>query len=271
MDKILPQVTYSPEGMLSIRTNLTNDTSDRLEQGAINNLLTLNGTNIDQEGVVNIKIKDALDFTSPNKKELTRDLLRDIGLLTLEAYDLEPERREDPVIEPHLLGMHGFTPRIYPHFQRWLNAEPTPIDKQTAVEVLSAMSVPLNYTGEWVASELTLGSQYADAGGLQVFITKNKWVVRDEERLGSVNWNQVRLKTLGTCAYLGIDQLRYSTLRVNQPHQPWLYEMREHNIDTPIQFLSLFLGLGALAYRAAQYDGNEDIIAEANWEDTSII
>jgi hypothetical protein len=46
--------------------------------------------------------------------------------------------------------------------------------------------------------------------------------------------------------------------------------MQDHNIDFPQQSLSLLMGVGVLAYHASQYEGRENIIADATWGESRI-
>ena len=79
-----------------------------------------------------------------------------------------------------------------------------------------------------------------------------------------VAWNWMDLSTIGDCACWGVAGDDRGWVDIS-PETNRLYEMGPHNVDYALQSLSLVLGAATLAFATAQYEGKEDILANAKW------
>ena len=131
-------------------------------------------------------------------------------------------------------------------------------------EYLGKVRKDFTYHCDWASASLfELG---LPAGSMRDFILSESKVTDKAfvSRTGEVEWNWVDLRTLGSCACWGVDGNERTRLRIDNSSLR-LYEMQPHNVDYSHQSLSLALGSGALAYKAVEYEGREDVFADVKW------
>jgi hypothetical protein len=164
-------------------------------------------------------------------------------------------------------------------FQRWLNANL--IDEDIAKDTIRAMALPF---GEHeVVDALKKFSFQAKGNDMQVgtgddeghfTLTSRRLpselvivkALHDKNLRGSVAWNYLELGSFNALFGVDVEKIRSKSEipkgRVNQ-----LYDMYCYDLEFNLQRLSLILGVGVLANKAAQYTGGEDIYAEADWKE----
>ncbi len=277
MIEILPQFVYTPNGVLSLRTEFHEDPNIQIRQLKIlEHLAESPGTIVDGSNTVHVNVKQALGSNFGYTREgAVGDFLSTIGRV-LPGYPTNPL---DRVVSPQWVSPEGLSAVVYTHFQRWLNTQ-SPLDEHVAREAVLAMAVPFGKEKEREAKrDFQMFGRAASATFFDVKVFDDRFGISaieetedgHEVKAGRVTWNWVDLSTLGSCACFGVTGDERQRINVStDAHLPWLYEMTPHNIDFPQQTLSLLLGIGALSYRAAQYAGQEDILADAEWSEPRI-
>ena len=272
MSEILPQVVYSPNGVLSVRTEIR----DAYSEETLEHLLERPGTYLDNTGTLQVEVKQAVgsDF-GHTRNGAIRDFLDEVGKL-LPVY---PEDAVDRVVHPLWLSARGVEAAVYTHFQRWLNSQ-SHLNERVAKETLLAMATPFGKEREQdVNRKFDLYQQSASTDLFEVTIYDSHFGVntREEtdnsyiEKYGRIVWKRLNLSTIGNCACLGVGGEERDRVNVSQNRlKPWLYEMIPHNIDSSHQSLSLLLGIGSLAYHASLYSGQEDILEQVDWAEPRI-
>lgn len=271
---IQPHVTYSPEGVLTIRTNFEQNLAAlRRRERVLGRLDDQNGVSVDDDGSIHTDVAAALgdhfgDYESPE----LYDYLSDVGKV---STDIRTDAR-DRVLSANYLNPYGFKAAVYPHFQRWLNTQVT-LDETVARETLTAMAAPFGPPNEFRdAPDIKIRNHQAKAGLFALILSSEEFKVRsvddtDEELLderATVHWNSVSLTTYGSETDIGLTPVDRERVRVTPAwNQTRLYEMKPRDVYFPVQTLSLLLGVGVLAYRAARYEGREDILDGAHWHD----
>jgi hypothetical protein len=296
MNTIRPQVTYSPEGELTVVTGLNDGYRDegdnedtkqliaafRAEQ--LENLSSYSGVAVKEfhDDVVEIRIpvEQSLGhaFNIGGDPEIA-------GFLKLvnDILPYYPRDDFDRVVALEFLGSRGASGVINEHMQRWLNSGE--ISEEAARSCIEAMSLPImppkelqefvDVKKDFRFSRYSSGVA-ADTGmifGLR--IKQDKFTVHkidiDEdsvnEQIGDATWGNIDLNTLGNCACWGVSGENRSFMNIDRNVPQRLYQMDPHNVDTARQSLSLVLGIGSLAYYAALYQGDEDIYANVAWRE----
>lgn len=159
------------------------------------------------------------------------------------------------------------------HFQRWLNHQG--FSEEVARDTVRSMAIPF---GKENVDRIKKDFKYyatdgvgemVKAGSFRTTVKTSEFglIKEDSEsfKQSTVMWRDTDMSTIGDCACLGADARQREGVLI-QDGVKQLYEMGPHNIDFARQSLSLFLGLGTMAYHATKYNGTEDILAELTWE-----
>lgn len=271
---IQPKCTFSPDEILTLHVDRSDETRHQRQDAAIDTLLDLPGVDITDDVVripVRKALKPCLDVRSGDRRILG-EFLDDVSLLVVSP----PEEPSDKVFIPDWLNEHGFNGAVYPHFQRWLNTQ-TAMNPDVAKTAIAAMALPFGRQYEKDARKVNVRGNRATAAGIifdytiypkETFNIHMRHETADavQETEGTVRWNWLSISTLGNCACMGVDgtDRDYLFMRNGSGVQP-LYEMKPHNVDISPQSLSLLLGVSAVAYEASQYEGRESIFADAEW------
>ncbi len=281
MIEIQPRFVYTPNGVLEIQSDLSRASEEQLYKvaEALGVLSKYPGVTYEEVAgkspsdilKVHIEVKNALGSRFGHKKpDEFNDFLVRVGHLVPILYS---DSSQDNVLT--LLGSSaaGFRSGIDEHFQRWLNTQ-TELDEQAAFETLQAMAVPFGREQEKaVKREFRVSGSIARAEQLGIAIHDKDFnffnfdysdLAKDR---GKVSWNRFELTSVGK-AGCDIDFRDDDEFISVGPDRSlgWLYEMWSGGVESSQQSLSLLLGMGAMAYRASQYSGQENILADAGWE-----
>ncbi len=278
-----PQFSYSPDGILRIVPIFEDDLSVASQQLAqIERLEDHWRAEIveNEDDIVSLSfdVQSTLgpfDFDGSNQRRIGSFL---DALRLLLPY--EHEGFTDRVFCFDLLGDIGLSGVVYPQFQRWLDHGG--VDERTARRALTAMAEPYgedavdaaqreltHEDNHWQGSWFSLGvvSESMRRFGLDdVYRLKEKIITT---RQGEVDWTWIQLQTLGEQASLFVDADDRAHVELDNNGSA-LYKMTSNNVFDPRQSLSLALGMGALAYEAAQYPGREDVLADARWGEKEV-
>lgn len=279
-EAVRPLITYSPEDVLAVtvdvgreRNNWDDGEYDRhLERAA-----TLPGfdvTMVKDIAQVEIDILGCLGeaFSDGDQRYINT-------FLAVLDCTLPTEWRQDgdPVLGMQLMGdtsrnNHHLEVRVFPHFQRWLNAKGT----ETAIlkSCVEAMVVPMDdevkeLSEDIEAVKLDDGAMVAIPDiGVSASVRRLPFIVFEQidqgsevvEQTSRVGWNSPTLQanTLGCCC---LDSIPESRAHIARNHERGLYRLEPHNVDSPAYTLSVLLGVARLAFYASQYDGTEDVFA----------
>jgi hypothetical protein len=281
MAEIRAQFTYSPEGILSIVPEF--DENNRIADKQVEFLEELErdwvGEVKEDDGTIeSIEFELARSFGSfefppENHEKLARYLALISALLPY-----YPEDDIDRVFALPWIGDRGVSGVVYQQFQRWIDCEEG-IDEETARACIQAMAYPFGeeFT-EQAKKEFRLwgdegyhaeGSmfEYVVSQGTMSHFTITQSIETEDTvtyKRGEVEWKWVDFRTLGSCACWGVNGEERDRLYMDR-RTLRLYEMLPHNIDFAHQAFSLMLGAGALAHKAATYEGTEDVFANVNW------
>jgi hypothetical protein len=292
MSEVRPEFTYSPEGILSITTglsetfdqaNITAQTMERMVADRRYHLELLadeSTTTIEEtEGVVNLRVNVPARFEGSFNNQGDPDIANFLANLDM-VLPLYPEDQIDRVVDLDILGSYGFNANVNHHFQRWLNIPG--VREEAAHHSLLAMALPfgadvVSRTNDQFDYMFDDNSEVATATSFRLVVRNDEFGVEKTERTpdatleydGKVRWRWLDISTLGDCACLGVAGDERTNLRLD-PDTMRLYEMSPHNIDFARQSLSLILGVGALAHHAAQYEGTEDIFIDAVWQEPRV-
>ncbi len=280
----IPQIEYTPEGVLLVRSGLTEGSSlagqpEEIEKLTNYRLEALNyleeqGAIVEHEGdryKLAIDVKDQLEYSlaDPSDWSLSTFVGKFARLLPYGPLD-----NIDRVINIDGLHKTGIQAGVYPQYQKWMNAHG--LNEENARATLEAMAIPF---GEDYEKEVKKGFSFgyyqngeaANSSGLIVCVRHEDFgvVIEDSEKQeiksGRVNWGWTELTTLGACACLGVNGNDREFVPI-WDNTKKLYEMTPHNVDTVRQSFSLLLGLGSLAYAATRYEGDEDILDSVAWK-----
>lgn len=279
MREIAPRITYSPEGILELHRTVDEET--RENSSFLNRRIEMVSNNPGYEVVedgseitVRVNIKEELGeadsyFQNPQADKIIENL----NIFTY--FDYTDKR--DGVFSIDSWYKNGADGKIYPQFQRWLNNGG--LSDEVARECIRAMVLPFDKaTKAEVEKDYTYASQsnssVAESHILRVVSRREEFriskFVLDQEipgyRNGSVEWNWIDITTIGGCACWGPSGEERDSVMIT-PDFNHLYIMKPHNVDTAVQSLSLVLGMASLAYRAALYEGTEDILANATFSE----
>lgn len=186
-------------------------------------------------------------------------------------FDYDDAR--DGVLSLAYWGDRGAGANIHDQFQRWLNVDA--IDEVLGHHTLRAMAYPFNadmrdyVRKDWTYNKSLNATQVGIGGFTFGLVVRNDEFGINEygddgERYGRVMWRWLDLSTIGSCACWGVSGTERDRLLVGEGRN-YLYDMQPHNVDGPVQSLSLVLGAATLAYSAAQYEGREDVLSTAEW------
>ncbi len=287
MNELRAQFTYSPENILQITTGLSEDFQadsknpeeiatlvkgrrEQLEILSENSGVTVEETAGSATLTIDVAERFSQSFTNQGDPDIANFLFRLNRVLPF-----HPEDKIDRVVSLEDVSATGAAGVINQHFQRWLN---TPgVSEDFARHSLLAMALPFGSDiVKKVEKDFTYisqeGLEYAQGHTSRLAVRQERFGIEKSEETaeahletsGEVAWRWVDLSTLGSCACWGVNGDDRSYIRIDRSTKI-LYEMTPHNVDFARQSLSLMLGLGALAYYAAQYEGREDILADAEW------
>ncbi|MBI2591975.1 hypothetical protein HYW36_00650 [Candidatus Saccharibacteria bacterium] len=275
MSEVVPQFTYSPDGILKVHITYDDPRLEKTQRQGIEQLAQYNGIQIedaDAQTEVSIDISRALGPNFNNSgDEKVLEFLKHLS----DSLAYHPEGATDRVASLDTITYAGAFASIYPQFQRWLNTQG--LDEGVSKESVLAMATPFGKSmlkksardfvafesgGRGWAFEVT---SYPDRFGIDTQEETEDSII---ERHGKVRWDWAYLVTLGSCACWGVNGEDRSHIRI-RPDNARLYDMTPHNVDFARQTLSHILGLGALTYRASEYEGKEDLLADVEWGEPS--
>lgn len=288
---IRPQFTYSPEGELTFRINLRDNTEDYDQDSAkqtiknrrslLEEVSEVGGVELDitnENAVVSVDV--AKRFSKSFKDEDDPDIgdfLRNISL----TLPFSPDDADDRVLGLEHLSYFGAHGIVNTHFQRWLNSEEA-ISEEVSLRSALAMALPF---GKDITKEVKRTFKYRSDGENQLASGMYFRILAQHEEFGlykaeqndqqhietngEVSWRNLVISTLGDCACWGSNYEDRRTLWV-QGSEKKLYKILPHNVDVARQSLSLVLGMGVLTHEASRYEGHEDIFADANWQEPRI-
>lgn len=280
MIEIAPRLTYSPDGILELHKTRDEEIEYARSLGQHKEKLdSISGYEITEdeaETIVRVVIPKVirasreLSFTNPSAARLIANLV------PFTYFDYRDPR--DGVFSLEFWSHLGGTGVIFPQFQRWLNNGG--FDEDTARNCLSAMAYPFgqetrqgikkNFKYESDGENAVAGPRGFYFGGVSRRQSFNITLEQEIDgvtriRHGEVDWNWIDLTTIGSCACWGASWQERERVYISDKYRR-LYEMGPHNVDFAVQSLSLTLGMGALAYAAASYEGTEDILENTTWQ-----
>lgn len=274
-----PQFIFSPEGELRLSTGSLIDypASEKLESFKVAALETLE----EMPGITTIEAEDELtaivdvdaclgdSFNNTGDPKINMFL----GLVRI----LLPGWIEDDidrVLSVNHLNDRGLSIVVNEHFQRWLNQQG--FTEEVAHDTVRSMALPFGKDyhdrakKDFEYHKLDGVGEIVTAGSFRTTIRVNEFGLAkdgsDRFEEAQVTWRDTDMSTIGDCACLGADARERGQVYLHDGVKQ-LYEMGPHNIDFGRQSLSLFLGLGSMAYHAARYEGVEDIFTGAIWKD----
>lgn len=277
MPEIYPKITYSPEGVLQLYHSKNSDGSlyPRAEK-SLEVLMSDSSSEIvetDANLSIRMDVRGILENIDDKSRYGSSEYKRIINQLEdFASFDFDDPR--DGVFSLDWWGSNGATGVVYPHLQRWMNSGS--FTEEVARGVFDAMVEPY---GKSEKKELNKFYEYkvysngivSGLGGMSVSAT-----LRNDEfgitqlgdgvgvEKGTVEWSWANLSTVGSCACWGVDGDDRRDI-ILESDSTRLYEMQPHNVDAPIQSLSLALGMARIAYEASYYQGQEDIFQNVQW------
>jgi hypothetical protein len=263
MTEIQPQIVYTPQGMLDIRTDLLDESKLQDEQlELLGNLAERSGTTYDEDGTLHVDVRRSLGTNFGYARDgAINYFLHDLGKVMTSI----PDSGTDRVLYTPRLSESKLTVAVYPQLQRWLNSQ-TDLGERVARETLLAMALPLGHEQETFAkNDFRIYDRHAQAGSFRLAMSTDEFFVAASNGKpttdDTVDWNTVSLTTLGSCTSIGMNaQPHHGVMGGSNYLGGRLYEMKASNIDFPQQTLSLLLGMGTLAYHAAAYAGREQVL-----------
>lgn len=267
MSEIQPQIVYTPQGMLDIRTDLLDESTLQDEQlELIGNLAERPGTTYDEDGTLHVDVRRSLGTNFGYARDgAINHFLHDLGKVMTSI----PDSGTDRVLYTPRLSESKLTVAVYPQLQRWLNSQ-TDLGERVARETLLAMALPLGQEQETLAkNDFRIYDRHAQAGSFRLAMSTDEFCVaapngKPTTTDDTMDWNTISLTTLGSCTSIGMNaQPRHEVMSGSNDLGGRLYEMKASNIDFPQQTLSLLLGMGTLAYHAAAYAGREQVLFNA--------
>lgn len=278
MPELFPVVTLDVSDMLVVQTDfeLIDSRPDKswirtLAERSLEIASKTPGVSVTQDQARATTHIDINRFLDPDASIIEQDaaskaVLSLIDPLVTPHHILDDER--DGVVEfTDLTFGHGI--RIHRHFQGWLNAGG--VDREVAERCMEVMAIPFGRNAlddvrenthiDVSGNVLTTGARLF-AGRLSCQ-PANVGLVSDSKR-GTGRWSLLTLQTSGDCACLGPDGSNMNNIRI-KPNTPGLYDLVDHNIDRSTAWLSLVLGLAALADEAAAFEAEQDIFADVTW------
>jgi hypothetical protein len=292
MPEISPSFTYSPEGTLTVyraRKEIRQLQSDCGMQFVANQeledyrdratewLADLPGAEVseqEQSSLVTIPVSEALEaaIAGPSLGSFDPFIGNIAALLPKKGEPGAVDRViTTPILEPTFIRA-----RIYHHFQRWLNQNG--LTEDVAFNCISAMATPWGTEAQEQARE---DFRYDELPGafqgssrlLEVIARRDEFGFEQYTRRrrhtvvqrGHGEWQWFGLEPYGNECRIGVDGRTRRQVRI-APEISSLYPMYADNLDTGRQALGILLGLGSLAHAAAEYQGDEEILAGITWE-----
>lgn len=272
MPEIYPRITYSPEGILELNQFKKSDgnfkystTEHTLETISVDSRCQVRES--EDEISVQMDVRGVLESINDDSRYGSPEFGRIIEQLAPLAY-FDYEDKRDGVFSLDWWGNNGATGVVYAHLQRWMNTDL--FTEEVARGIYDAMAEPYGQSvkeriPEWFNYRKYSNGVSAGDGGMSI----NVALLRDEfcitpigdetdNETVTVKWKWPNLSTVGSCACWGVDGNDRADLLLDLQTSR-LYEMHPHNVDAPIQSLSLVLGMARMAFEATKYDGNEDI------------
>lgn len=290
--EVRSQILYSPEGILNLNVGLNEgyDIGEKYrdleekhlqrKREYVESLAEDEGINVSEnDNIINLDIDIEKRFHGSFNNGGDEDInnfLTKINVI-LPYHPTDNVDRVFGIDEVYNIGARGV---VYEHFQRWFNAKG--LTEEAAKHSVSAMAQPF---GKDIVQENVKSFTYSANKKWQAARGHDSYVQIAEEEFGLISfertdnnhtekngqvaWGNLSIATLGDCACWGVlgDDRSRLILKENTKR---LYELDPHNIDFARQSLSLILGVGALAYHAAQYKGHEDIFDEVEWSEPGI-
>jgi hypothetical protein len=299
MTELLPHVTYSPEGVLTLRRPEPETLGEvshiwHRSQADLDDFEEYRDRSVDYLS----QLSGATVVTSDNKTVLELEVPRVVNLVSRCRDDkafsplLRPlasfssiRRTDAPVGVDQVLPFYNIGRAfsvVTNHFQRWLNqltlAEGE--GEVVAKDCLRAMALPFGETdttkveNDFYANH-TDNASWARAGAFEIFLRRESFGVERinrrkgrpaQERQGNVDWNWLDLG-VGSNTGVGVEGSVRAHVRKDAANMN-LYRMYSHGLSEHNErlALSLLLGLGSLAHHAAIYEGSQDVFADARWE-----
>lgn len=281
MAEIAPRIMYTPEGILEFRRSVDEQELELFDQHR-EVLDSIPGYELDEAGQDKILRVEVAKVVKTGKELAFHNPSADALIANTKPFTyFDFDDKRDGVLSLGYWSESGATGHIYPQFQRWLNTDS--ISETLARNSINAMASVLGKEAVKRAKndfKYQVGPNFVAAGdgGFSFSVVSRSEdfgiTLYDEQsdppinKSGKVTWNWLDLSTIGDCACWGVSGDDRERIYIS-PNTNELYEMGPHNIDFGTQSLSLVLGIGALAYEAAQYNGNEDILANAIWHTPS--
>lgn len=286
---IRPQFTYSPEGILEIKTGIRDGIGEHWDSISIKQVLDRRSKGLenvaDQPGVQSDvqdgDIQISVDVAERFGKSFIEKDESDIQDFLLNVSSITPNYAADSVDRVVLMNdfaKEGESVGVSQHFQKWLNNEG--ISEDTAKESLLAAALP--YGEDFVEGtkkyfryykETDLERAYGfgtsvcnEVSDVKIYkytpLTDNKTRVN----FGASKWAGVTISSFGDGNPSWNARDAAGRAAFVFPQNLNLYHLDARNVESSIQFMSLFFGMGALAYHAAKYSDDKDLLDSVTWE-----
>lgn len=290
MSEVVPQLTFDSDMTLRIVTglnegffdspNATSELKERLvasRREVLETLAVEPGIVVDEVGgvaAIEIEIENRFrdSFNNQGDPDISEFLSQIDNLLPF-----YPEDSIDRVVSFGGITNRGSIAAINHHFQRWLNLPG--LTEESARHSTMAMALPFGAdyakgikkdfrysAGDTFENASAKSSRIDVRNGTFGLLKLEEAPEANLEIDGEVDWRWLDMGTVGDCACWGVPGEERFELYVNEDSKR-LYDMTPHNVDYARQSLSLLLGVGALAHFASQYDGQENIYANAEWKE----
>jgi hypothetical protein len=269
MAEIFPRITYDDDGVLELAQSsksMSQHTEQSLE--AIENypdfLITEKGDDVS----VKLSIRERLSRMTDADRYGNPDFGRIIDQINPFIYFDHDETR-DGVFSLDILTRNGVVGIVYPHLQRWMNTDL--FTSKVGRSINDALIEPFGARQKTLLDKEYRYKRYSDGVSAGVDPMSVSVSLRDDEfgvsLSGSngrteehrIRWRWPNITTIGNCACWGVTGEDREWLYIEQGSTR-LYKMSTHNVDGPIQSLSLVLGMARMAFYASKYDGSEDIL-----------
>lgn len=287
---VIPQFVFTPDNVLEVKVTdrvpreddsqafMTEAQQQELKGRILEGFSILDHVEaVDNDGVaeISVDIEPFLSDQAPWNYEKTDELLA----LTNDLIDFHPQDGIDRVAGIDGIYDRGAAVTINQHFQRWLES-PGAFSEELARRAVEAMAMPFeaeltkNLLGkEYRYVEYTDGGYFAGADAMfGIVIRRDEFGlhrVSDDPEVRSesadVNWYWTNISTIGNCACWGTDGIERGHLYI-EGESKRLYELVPHNVDYSLQAISQVLALGVMTHAASQYEGQEDIFADTDWQ-----
>lgn len=291
MSELRPQFTFSPEGELHIRTGLEEDRlfiseeandydDDRLEQreDILETMAGASGVEAEQNrDIVDIRVDVERRFGTSfltHEQPKTAVFLKQLD----DLLPFNPDDDIDRVLSMSAVSNRGVKAQVNQHFQRWLNSGG--LNEAVAFDTTQALALPF---GAFVCAKAKAGFSYHDVGHIHgAHANEIGIMVREQQqfgiesigppeqayRFGSALWSDLELITLNDYPRIASSVMERDNVVIDGRSQR-LYQLETYGVESAQQSMSILLGLGALAYHAARYEGQEDLLSSVSWNETA--